>query len=437
MENQISIFDFIESEEQKPVETCEGCIFYRDKCMYIKESNSDLCIECSKKLIAGDHIFSVDAGKIRNLMIIDAKGSSANYFKCADKKGQITEVNILSIRDWWNVTYEQAKKSKFFEEKPRKESNSEKPICKYSNHVCNKEKLWKIADKMDGISCAKECCRKCDVQYCGIRCNGSEDPDNNKKRIPEECINCEYIGKTYDEDGSEETDLYHCGLDGHPTWNEEGIPGKKCKKAAVEQKQDIKKTEEKPICKYSNHTCNKEVLHALAKESDPFCPSVCCRFCNTKYCGVRCNGSEEPKKKPEKAAEHVEQKQDIVPLPDFAKGKGWISVETIPKNMRWHIDVLGTYKYNNKECWSKCKGYYSAKDNKYVALDYPIDIPRAEWKFWRYRNSCINCTRYVKGTEQPPAGWGEVGWCNQHKQKVSSAEIGYCQKHERLDFYEY
>lgn len=317
MENQTSIFDFLEVEEEKPkADICEGCIFFRDKCMYTKESRTDFCIEGSKKLGVGDHVFSVDAGKITNQMIIDAKGSSANYFKCTDKKGQITEINILSIREWWNVTYEQAKKSKFFEERPRKESNPEKPICKYSNH-----------------------------------------------------------------------------------------------------------------------SCNKEVLHALAKESDPFCPSVCCRFCNTEYCGVRCNGSEEPKE-PKKAAEHVEQKQDIVLLPDFAKGKGWISVETIPKNLKWHIDVLGTYKYNNKECWSQCKGYYNSKDNQYVALDYPIDIPRAEWKFWRYRNSCINCTRYVKGTEQPPAGWGEVGWCNQHKQKVSSAEIGYCQKHERVDFYD-
>lgn len=399
MENQISIFDFIESDEQKPVETCEGCIFYRDKCMYIKESNSDICIECSKKLIAGDHIFSVDAGKIRNLMIIDAKGSSANYFKCADKKGQITEVNILSIRDWWNVTYEQAKKSKFFEEKPRKTKTlgeelreqgwinihdrepsipgmyemyvvqlnrtvkneykgdhiwkalncgyearwwRELPVCKYSNHVCNKEKLWKIADKMDGISCAKECCRKCDVQYCGIRCNGSKDPDNNKKRIPEECINCEYIGKTYDEDGSEETDLYHCGLDGHPTWNEEGIPGKKCKKAAVEQKQDIKKTEEKPICKYSNHTCNKEVLHALAKESDPFCPSVCCRFCNTKYCGVRCNGSEEPKKD--------DKKTRWEKYKEHCRHNGWTkgATETEPAS------VMCSYaNKRNATCWEE------------------------------------------------------------------------------------
>lgn len=207
-------------------------------------------------------------------------------------------------------------------------------------------------------------------------------------------------------------------------------------KSYMEKELARERQQEKPICKYSNHSCNKEVLHALAQESDPFCPKVCCRFCNTKYCGVRCNGSEEPKE-PKKAAEHVEQKQDIVLLPDFAKGKGWISVQTIPKNLKWHIDVLGTYKYDNKECWSQCKGYYNSKDNQYVALDYPVDIPRAEWKFWRYRNSCINCTRYVKGTEQPPEGWGEVGWCNQHKQKVGSAEIGYCQKHERLDFYEY
>lgn len=87
--------------------------------------------------------------------------------------------------------------------------------------------------------------------------------------------------------------------------------GKYSKKAVTENN-------EKPICKYSNHTCNKEVLFALATESNPFCPKVCCRFCNTKYCGVRCNGSEEPKSN--KAAD-VEQKQDIVPLPDFAKEK--------------------------------------------------------------------------------------------------------------------
>lgn len=320
MDNQLNIFDFLEPVEEHESDYCEGCIFYREKCMYSKESKTDFCIEGKKKLKINDHIFSVSGNKITNLTITDHKGSSPNYFDCIDRKGQKVHVNILTIREWWDVSLELAKKCKFFEENTRKKAVTE----------------------------------------------------NN----------------------------------------------------------------EKPICKYSNHTCNKEVLFALATESNPFCPKVCCRFCNTKYCGVRCNGSEEPKE-PKKAAEHVEQKQDIVPLPEFAKGKGWISVDTIPQNMKWHIDVLGTYKYENRECWSQCKGYYSAKDNQYVALDYPIDIPRAEWKFWRYRNSCVNCQRYVKSPEQPPEGWGEAGWCNEHKQKVSSAEIGYCQKHERLDFYEY
>lgn len=49
------------------------------------------------------------------------------------------------------------------------------------------------------------------------------------------------------------------------------------------------------ICKFSKHTCNKEELWKIAAEDDPFCPHVCCRHCNTKLCGVRCNGSEEPK----------------------------------------------------------------------------------------------------------------------------------------------
>lgn len=374
MDNQLNIFDFLEPVEEHESDYCEGCIFYREKCMYTKESKTDFCIEGKKKLKINDHIFSVSGNKITNLTITDHKGSSPNYFDCIDRKGQKVHVNILTIREWWDVSLELAKKCKFFEETTRKTKTLGEEL---------REQGWiNIHDREPSTPGMYEMYvvqlnRKVKNEYKG-----------------------DHIWKAL-----------KCGYEA--SW-----------------------WRELPVCKYSNHTCNKEVLHALAKESNPFCPGVCCRFCNTKYCGVRCNGSEEPKE-PKKAAEHVEQKQDIVLLPDFAKGKGWISVDTIPQNMKWHIDVLGTYKYENREYWSKCKGYYSAKDNKYHALDYPIDIPKAEWKFWRYRNSCVNCQRYVKSPEQPPEGWGEAGWCNEHKQKVSSAEIGYCQKHERLDFYEY
>lgn len=49
----------------------------------------------------------------------------------------------------------------------------DKPICKYSNHSCNKENLWEVAE-MDGGQCKRVCCRQCDVVGCGARCNGSE-----------------------------------------------------------------------------------------------------------------------------------------------------------------------------------------------------------------------------------------------------------------------
>lgn len=49
-------------------------------------------------------------------------------------------------------------------------------ICQYSNHKCNKEELWKIANTLDGITCNKVCCRNCDVRLCGARCNGSDEP---------------------------------------------------------------------------------------------------------------------------------------------------------------------------------------------------------------------------------------------------------------------
>lgn len=51
----------------------------------------------------------------------------------------------------------------------------------------------------------------------------------------------------------------------------------------------------KPVCSFSGHTCNKTELWKVADTLDALqCPHVCCRKCNTRLCGARCNGSEEP-----------------------------------------------------------------------------------------------------------------------------------------------
>ncbi len=51
--------------------------------------------------------------------------------------------------------------------------------------------------------------------------------------------------------------------------------------------------EEKPICKHSGHTCNKEELWRVAEEIGEQCPHTCCRACNNNMCGARCNGAPQ------------------------------------------------------------------------------------------------------------------------------------------------
>lgn len=53
--------------------------------------------------------------------------------------------------------------------------------------------------------------------------------------------------------------------------------------------------EKKRICNYSQHSCNKAELWKIAHTFNDFvCPEVCCRACDIRLCGARCNGSEEP-----------------------------------------------------------------------------------------------------------------------------------------------
>lgn len=50
------------------------------------------------------------------------------------------------------------------------------------------------------------------------------------------------------------------------------------------------------VCDFSHHVCNKRELWKVADTLDEIvCPHVCCRQCNMRLCGTRCNGSPEPK----------------------------------------------------------------------------------------------------------------------------------------------
>ena len=52
-----------------------------------------------------------------------------------------------------------------------------KPECTFSGHTCNKENLWTLAHTFDDIECPETCCRNCNVRLCGVRCNGSKEPE--------------------------------------------------------------------------------------------------------------------------------------------------------------------------------------------------------------------------------------------------------------------
>lgn len=73
-------------------------------------------------------------------------------------------------------------------QKEYKESVNKQPvtkhICKHSEHECNKEELWKVADSLDETQCPHVCCRQCNTRECGARCNGSTEPKKETKKYP-------------------------------------------------------------------------------------------------------------------------------------------------------------------------------------------------------------------------------------------------------------
>lgn len=97
------------------------------------------------------------------------------------------------------------------------------------------------------------------------------------------------------------------------------------------------------ICPSSGHACNKKELWKLADTMDELqCPHVCCRFCNTKLCGVRCNGSEEPKK--EITDDYIRENPTCFYVFGhyLDKADGWHKVpEELPEFKEWTpVDVV-------------------------------------------------------------------------------------------------
>lgn len=136
----------------------------------------------------------------------------------------------------------------------------------------------------------------------------------------------------------------------------------------------------KPVgCQFSGHECNKVELWNVADELDETeCPHKCCRQCEVRCCGARCNGSSEP-----------EPKKEIGDWwrDEFENGNfGFLPLTIKPKDIGLdetaYFEIEGTYIWNGKETHSLCPA--ELVDGELVATDVPIDIPTPKWECWRF-----------------------------------------------------
>lgn len=160
---------------------------------------------------------------------------------------------------------------------------------------------------------------------------------------------------------------------------------------------DVIFIDDKPVCKYSEHSCNRKELWKIAESfDDVICPHVCCRNCAERLCGARCNGSEEPKCR---IAEEC---------------------EAYPRGCGGTIDPCrfgGPFKWSNKR--EKLEDVHIDREGR------PEKAPQ-----WMKYKRCENCKRWQRYDikEQPPAGWGVMGYCIEHKEKCSTGS--YCNDFE-------
>lgn len=126
------------------------------------------------------------------------------------------------------------------------------------------------------------------------------------------------------------------------------------------------------ICEHSKHTCNKKELWKVADSLDELqCPHVCCRMCNTRNCGARCNGSEEPKK--EITGDYIRENPTCFYVFGhyLDKEEGWHKVpEELPTFKEWTtVDVVafgektGT-SWMEHEKWEAKDWTFRSKDQR-------------------------------------------------------------------------
>ena len=186
------------------------------------------------------------------------------------------------------------------------------------------------------------------------------------------------------------------------------------------------------ICDNSGHSCNKQELWRVADTLDEIqCPHVCCRMCNTRNCGARCNGSEEPKRTPQ-IYRYLRYGPHTLVAEVREEAKAWLDQNGVPEWVEWSKSSLPCKNctwWDGTNCCSGghtnhyeygyliCDGFYqSCVERKPSTVGegfpqcikqephiYPLDIkgicddpycPQCGYAFWteRKRNE-VDCER--------------------------------------------
>ena len=140
------------------------------------------------------------------------------------------------------------------------------------------------------------------------------------------------------------------------------------------------------VCRFSGHTCNKQNLWEIADTLDALqCPHVCCRKCNTRLCGVRCNGSEEPK-----ASEDEYIKEN--PTCFYVLGhyldreQGWHKMpEELPNFNTWLLIDVVLFGKKTSTAWMEHEKW-EAKDWAFRSVDDRRNSETTEILAWKLSN---------------------------------------------------
>lgn len=138
------------------------------------------------------------------------------------------------------------------------------------------------------------------------------------------------------------------------------------------------------VCDFSHHVCNKRELWKVADTLDEIvCPHVCCRQCNMRLCGARCNGSPEPK--PEIKDDYIREHPSCFYVFGhyLDKNEGWHKVpDYLPTFTEWTLVDVVLFGKQTGTAWME-HGKWEAKDWTFRSIDDKRNTETTEVLAWK------------------------------------------------------